>query len=868
MRKTIRYFFLVFIFFDKGSAQNILINEVMYNPTGNLQNTFEFVELYNTSYSDTIDLQGWYIRTDLNNSLSNPVWGDDEIVAWESRNPGTNPYDLALNNIPFVTNTTKIPPGYIAIILDATHNSLGYANYDFPDSAIILTLKMNKNFGSDQQTSQVNAVNNGLLYNSEDVVMIYNSNPTNTQSVLMDSVAWKNNYQTENFSLQKDDDCIFRWHTLASYNNTGGYDKDSDTSLLLPFSPGLHNYNQIIPEIISQDTLCIGNKFDFSIQLCGKHFLVWNFDDIGSGSANIDSSGDQAQHLFSYYGDFNVTATVEYGNFQGIVSKKIYVAPLPDFDLGNDTSICDKDNLLLKADNGISYLWNDGSANSSLMVQSPGTYYVEVKNQYGCNAYDTIQIQNYISPVVSLGNDLSLCDNTIVILDAGLFESYLWSDNSVTQSIQPSTTGVYSVEVKDKNGCKASDTVMVSVFAVPVIDLGNDTSFCSGNNLVITAPASYDKYEWTNGSTNDSIQVSTSGTYSLTVTDSNECQSKDSVFAEEIPTPLVSFIVNNVCEGNPIAFQNNSSSGSYLWKLGDGNTLNDSNPTYTYTQAGNYNVVLLVESNGCVDSLQTNLMVYAKPLPGFKADVVSGCMPLEVQFTDTTLNSKQYKWEFGDGKISIKSDPLHTYKDSGNYSVNLTVVSTEGCSAKITVADMIDVYPLPKANFELDKSELNITQPDLSCKNTSSGAITFYWYFSDGTVVIDNNPLHTFNDTGLYMIKQVVESQYGCLDSMEKSIKVIRDYNLFIPNTFTPNNDGLNDVFLPQGVGLRLYEYSLKVYTRWGDVLFVSNNPKEGWDGTINNKPVQDGNYLWQINISDKKNELVKNFSGLVSLIK
>ncbi len=874
MKKIILFIFLLFSLsrITNGFAQSLVINEVNLNPCcgTNAQSNFEWIEIYNQSNTDTIDIAGWYLRTDVSNTISSPVFGDDELVAWSTRNPGIMPYDLIPNQKPYIINSTKIPPGKIALLLDPTYNSPGYANIDIPDSTIVLTIKVFQNFGSTNSTT----TSNGLLYNTEDIVEIYNGNPTALQSTLIDSVSWKNNSQKEGFSLQRDKDCVFRWHSSAPYSNIGGYERDADNSLLYMNSPGLQNYNMSISAINSNDTVCFGQDLNFYLPLdtfCGTYLIRWNFGDLNSGNSNIDTTGVNVQHLFSDTGKYIITASVAYGSLVTSVVKTIKVAALPQFDLGNDTSVCmGTSNLILQAYDGISFLWNDQSTASSLKVQSTGKYYVKTSNQYGCIASDTINITYNTSPIVSLGNDTSICQNKNVVLYPGQYASYLWSNNSIASSINVSTSGKYFVEVKDQNGCSASDSIVVAITPSPILSLGNDTSFCSGSNLIINAPIGFSSYEWSTGSSSNTIQITTAGLYSLQVIDSNMCTTSDSILIEEMPSPVVSFVANNVCEGDEVSFKNFSSSGNYSWNMGDGNNLSDLNPVYTYAQAGNYNVVLVVEKNSCIDSVQSILTVYSKPKVSFETNIVSGCMPLDIEFSDTSSMGKKYKWDFGDGKYSIKQMPTHTYKDSGLYSVSLTVISQEGCYTQLKKDNLIEVYPLPKAGFDMDKTELTLTEPEVNFKNNSTGASTFYWYFSDGTVLINNSPFHSFSDTGLFMIKQVVSNQYGCADSIEKSIKVMRDYDFFMPTAFTPNNDGLNDVLKPKGIGLKWYDYSYSIYNRWGEKLFFTNNPKQGWNGTLNDgsTKAEDAAYTWKITVTDPKNNLVKNYSGFCSLVK
>jgi gliding motility-associated-like protein len=712
----------------QSSDSCLIINEIGIRPCCSTlaQQTREFLELHNTSNTDTIDVQGWFMRTDLNNNIASPNFAQDEIVAWETRFPGTSPFDLVPGVIS--TTTTKIPPQGYAVIFVSEWNSDPTQLYDIADGTIALTTSIYKYWGANVGGG---IPPNGYFNNDGDFVSIHDSDPLGT-SIIIDSVAWSGgNQQDFGFSLQMDDDCIFRFFGSAPINPAVSYAVDSDGSILLSNSPGSANFNAILIGMISAstDTICVGDSISFSYNApttCTLFSYQWNFDDPASG-ANNTSTLSNVSHVFNTDGDFTI----------------------------------------------------------SLIASS------------GCH----------------------------------------------------------------------TDTLMYSIYVYPAIgsiNLGNDTTLCQPNTLVLNANAPGLSVLWSTLETTQTITVGSSGNYSVIVTN-GWCVATDSILVTINSPPAVAFTFSNGCVNDPILFVNNSSPGNYLWTFGDGGSSTLNSPQNVYTSVGNFNVQLIVESNGCYDSLTQVVSVSDVPVVGFSATPLEGCAPLKTYFTNTGDSGLVYFWNFNDGFTANFENDFHEFVTPGTYTIDLTVTNSFGCIASATQIDYITVHPSTNASFYASPN-FTIINSIVQFTNTSTAETSWSWDFGQGSVSSQENPTMSYTVPGMYLTELIVNNSFGCPDTAYLIIEVRDNPAIYFPNTFTPNNDGNNDVFYVQGVGFQ-YEFLLEIFDRWGELIFVSHNKNEVWDGLINGNEAMQGTYTWKFH-ARMSDGFYYEYVGHVNLIK
>jgi gliding motility-associated-like protein len=243
----------------------------------------------------------------------------------------------------------------------------------------------------------------------------------------------------------------------------------------------------------------------------------------------------------------------------------------------------------------------------------------------------------------------------------------------------------------------------------------------------------------------------------------------------------------------------------------------------------------VTDNCGNVSTCQTIVTIEPLPVVSFSADNLTGCDPTMVNFTDeSTGNITIWDWEFGDGGISGLEDPSHTY-GAGTYSVTLTVTTAAGCQSTLTMSNYVTISPNPVAAFTPNPAVTTEDDPTITFINQSTGATDYTWSFGDGSGVVDNteNPVYTYEGNGSFVVTLWVENQAGCTDSTSMTVTIKPTFTFYLANTFSPNGDGRNESLRPYGTGWDTDSYSMRVYSRWGELVFNTTDVNHEWDGMM-----------------------------------
>lgn len=266
---------------------------------------------------------------------------------------------------------------------------------------------------------------------------------------------------------------------------------------------------------------------------------------------------------------------------------QVTTPPSPNVFLGNDTSLCDGQNLLIST--GFSatykYLWQDNSTGYNYVVKQPGSYFVNVTNQFNCSASDTINIKYKSLPVFDLGNDTSLCNGQTLLLKPSSFVagSFLWNTGSTSTALNVNSAGLYWLQVSD-SGCAKRDSVLITYHPNPIIDLGNDTTICEGKTLTLNATNSKATYFWQDGSALPLFIVNSPGGYSVKV-DLNGCDTTAKINVSYITKPSVQLGPDTaLCVNENLLLNAYYPGASYLWQDGS------ASPQFNVTKEGTYSV--------------------------------------------------------------------------------------------------------------------------------------------------------------------------------------------------------------------------------------------------------------------------------------
>lgn len=523
------------------------------------------------------------------------------------------------------------------------------------------------------------------------------------------------------------------------------------------------------------------------------------------------------------------------------------------------------------------YLWSTSAADtlSTLSNIPAGNYTVTVTDSVGCFSTATITITEPPPLVVTPDSIAVLCNGnntgTASVTVAGGVPGYTyqWSSGGTGPSEGNLVAGVYTCTVTDANSC--TEVVSINVIEPPVLTITPTPSdtMCIGSSITLAANAAGGTpgytYLWTpSGDQTPTSTVSPAVTtpYVVTVTDANGCQVTSQPIVITVNGPLnisVSATPLGICTGETVSISANGSGGdnnlTYTWTpmIGTGSGPYAVSPVNTTT----YTVVL---TDGCnTPSVSASVTITVNPTPTvlFTASPTSGCAPVDVCFTNssnvTTGSINIYAWDFGDGNTGNVQSPCHLYtvpEPTNGYTVTLTVTSNAGCSASATLSNPIYVYPITVASFVAVPKVTTLSDPEISFYDNSTGATMWYWTFGDGGTDTVSEPTYTYRDSGSYEVCLVTSNIYGCSDTLCDSVIVKPDFAFYVPNAFTPNGDGINEFFRPQGVSYK--EYDLTIYDRWGQVIFRSRDIDFSWDGKLSNgKDVSNGIYIYTIDMLD-----------------
>lgn len=316
-----------------------------------------------------------------------------------------------------------------------------------------------------------------------------------------------------------------------------------------------------------------------------------------------------------------------------------------------------------------------------------------------------------------------------------------------------------------------------------------------------------------------------------------------------------------------------TSDATFEWNLGNTASVATSSSAdvsnIVYSQLGVYPISLTVSQYGCVKTVTDSVGLYDSPKAKFSISGGLGCAPVYVQLIDssTAATSMIYNWNLGDNSSMNTPNPSHSYENPGNYTITLTVITTTGCKDTSTFVypNAVQVIAYPQAGLVANPTEASIFDPFITFSDISQGATNCALQFSDGTYTEQCNYTHTFTDTGFFKVTQFVKNELNCIDSTSITVYISPEFRLFIPDAFTPNGDGLNDVFLPSSIGVK--EYTFQIFNRWGENIYHTNGLHDAWDGTYNGVASPQGVYVYILSLIDIKGNS-RSYQGKIVLLR
>ncbi len=495
---------------------------------------------------------------------------------------------------------------------------------------------------------------------------------------------------------------------------------------------------------------------------------------------------------------------------------------------------------------------------------------------------------------LEIGNFTAVSDGEIT--------SSFWQfeDGPVSLSFVPE--GVYFESPGAKNihatftsehGCSSDYDTLINVFHVPVSSFTLDDG-CEQTNLNFQSTSVITEgeivgWEWIfqNNSIidDDSIQYAFTDwgvlPVSLVVTSELGCSDTMTHFVTVHPTPDIELRIDPICAGQIAYFNPSITLGAgvitnYDWEFGvDIDEPSTLNSEHLFELPGEYLISLDASTNlGCVGHAQAILTVYPNPEVDFLIERTTYCAGEIIEAIDLSSVSVpssivSWDWFMGPNLVDEAQNASFHFTEAGLWDLTLRATTNHGCSSDSTIEHLVQIYPKPIAGFNVVDDEVTMLQPVIEIANASSFDVTNWLYdFGDGNLSSYSEGPHEYANWGDYIITQIVSNTFGCSDTTRREISIKPELLFYIPNAFTPDGNGNNDVFKPSFYGSEVLQYEFTIFDRWGKIVFTTAEVEGCWDGSVKGVEAQDGVYNWTMKYRSKDNPVLAVEQGSVTLLR
>jgi len=630
---------------------------------------------------------------------------------------------------------------------------------------------------------------------------------------------------------------------------------DNDTLTVSPDEPGEYQY------IVTFTDLCLDTVSDSTTVTV---FPVPDID-IGPDSAlmcegdtiNLNAGGGYLAYVWQD-GSIDSTYTVTQGGYYTVMvfgaggcvaHDTLFVEEIIiNVDIGNDTTICEGDSLVLYAPVGFeTFEWQDGSSEATYVAKETGSYWIMVE-QDGCTKKDSIYLFVDDPAIgVQLGNDTTICAGDFITLSplSGVWDeySYLWNTGDTIGAISITNPGTYLLEVTGPCG-SSTDEIVVGNFDYPDPSLGDDIFLCNGEYEYITAATGFYSYSWNNQppSSDNELLVSETNSYWVEVVDYNGCVGNDTIFVEVGNLVDLGPASQILCEGDSIVLNAGNGFDFYTWNGVPGDQ------TMAVYNGGIYKVEVGYGANTeCNSEDQVTIDYFELP----DASITSGdylCAG-DTMWLRAPVGNYTYYWN------DVQEDnTVHIIETGGLYTLKMeNICGTDSTEKNIESRDLPpvdlgeDVLLFPEESVTLDagvyeeyvwNDDENLNDQFLTLTSADiDGADSVYVLVYDG---------YCYNKDGL----------------------IVEVFDVKVPAVITPNGDGENDLFMPFEDGWSgIHDHSISVFNRWGEKVWESSNFEDGWDAKHNGTLVGDGTYFWVLEVKYGPQNLSKTYKGTLSVL-
>jgi len=619
----------------------------------------------------------------------------------------------------------------------------------------------------------------------------------------------------------------------------------------------------------------------------------------GDGTATVVTSGGTAPYTYSWApsGGTNATATglvagvytCTITDAHGCTTSQSATITQPSQQLAVVTA---QTNLLCNgASTGIasviisggtvpySYSWAPvGGTNPNAYNLAAGSYTCTITDAHGCTISQSFTLTEP-APILSTNSHADiLCngnDNGIatVLVSGGVAPyTYLWTPSGGNgPNATGLSAGVYTCTITDHNNCPHTDTVTITEpAAITAIDsqvnikcFGDATGYAQ---LSISGGTTPYTYTWAPaGGNGNAASALTAGTYTCTITDYNNCVHSE-VFNITQPSSLSAYtaktnvVCQNLDQGIAIAV-GIGGTGPYTYLWTPGNTTD----TIISGLGVGKDTCTITDANGCTYTAFFNIVDTSQPFSYSISDSALGCRTSLLNALPNAGSSTavSYIWLFGDSTSTNGNPAIHNFPQSGANSTGLVIVNAVGCHDTLSHNFSIN-YPM-LAGFSFEPNPPLANAPVHFYNASSPYANLFNWDFGDGSTSRQQDPEKTYNDSGTFTVCLIASDTNNCIDTLCKDITLDITKSVGVPSAFSPNNDGVNDILYVRGY--RIKTLKLRIYNRWGNLVFETDNQAKGWDGTYKGEPQVQETYAYTLEATFNDGT-TKQLSGSITLLR
>lgn len=584
---------------------------------------------------------------------------------------------------------------------------------------------------------------------------------------------------------------------------------------------------------------CLGDSTLFTdLSCCNINLWIWDFGDPASGAANTAYT-KTAKHKYNTTGTYTVTLRLGNGSISDTIVKQVVICvpekPILSF---HDTTICEGNKVSLYSLNTFDdYYWNIGDTNRVISINTSGTYVLCGTNcDSTCLVCDTAKVNVISSPEAQLGKYNSTCSLDSFQLNArnpGF--KYLWNTGDSTQKIWVKKDGWYFVKIYNSK-CFIFDSTYITFSKKQILEFKTDTGGCEGDTLYLNPGWKYKEVWWNYTDTNHVLKVFQTGIYPLRVIyqgcliDTYAMVNFISPTAFKLPNDTI------LCQGDTLLVATSLTNVKYYWSNGD---------TTSYTKIFKSDTIrLTVNFGGCYQTDTIIVKFIDLPIvPTIPKVFTCNSLPGTISVNVEAGNS--FKWWDGNG------NKTRNFPDSGWHHFEIS-------NSCFSIQDSAYTGFFPENPADTSTHFEICFEDDTVLILTAKPSSSYLWKPGN-----QNQQSIVVNKYGWYSV--TLMDSVGCrrIDSFEVLKKCTKD-TIFVPNAFSPNADGKNDIFKPTFVRHTFYEFS--VFNRWGELVFKTNDIYEGWDGTYYQKPAQEDVYIYIIDVSGYG--VFRQLKGTVHLIR